>query len=355
MNLAALQDALNKEFQTPMSDFVVRYNPMLAGLTKRALATDRIWLRHKTASSHNPQVIADGSDVTVGTPGSSYKAGVLDWNTYIAEFSLPKRLLAQVIDNPQMIGQLFYTEIQDAAADLADKIAADVYSSDGTTGLTGLAAIFDNANTYAGINRATSGNEYWQGIVIDAAAAALGTGTFYDAELEFFARNAYELFSPRTSPTGFTSKAVQVIYKELFESISYDALGSAHFVNQANSGNSFGKSGVGFNGMPLLADPNCKRITSGTADTANTDRLYMVDTSKVFLAHLTPNDDPEVIRMQQLDPSKAEATDGISVQIEILGNKGESVQGYVKTYNQLVCMEPRRAGVLVKNVSNVRT
>lgn len=348
MNLAALQDALNKEFQTPMGDMVVRSNPMLAGLTKRSLSTDRIWLRHKTASAHQPEVITDGAAVTVGTPASTYGAGVLDWNTYIAKFSLPKRLLGQVQDNPEMLGQLFYTEIQDAAADLSDKIAQDIYQSTGSAGLAGLPAIFDTANTYAGIDRTSAA--YWQALVVDAAAGALGTGTFYDAELAWFGRNKNELFSPRVSPVGFTSKTLQVIYKELFENISYDALGTAHYVNQANAGNSFGKSGVGFNGMPILADPNCVPV----GDTAATDRMYIVNPASLFLAHLTPNDDSEVVRMQQLDPSKGEATDGIQIQIEILGNTGESIQGYVKTYCQLVCQDPTKAGVLIKNISNVR-
>ena len=349
MNLAALQDALNKEFQTPMGDLIARSNPMLAGLTKRSLSTDRIWIRHKAASAHAPEVIADGSAVTVGTPASTYGAGVLDWNTYISKFSLPKRLLGQVQDNPEMLGQLFYSEIADAAADLSDKIAQDVYLSTGSAGLTGLPAIFDTANTYAGIDRSTAA--YWRGLVVDAATAALSTGTFYDAELAYFDRNKFELFSPRVNPVAFTSKTLQVIYKELFENISYDALGAAHFVNQANAGNSFGKSGVGFNGMPILADANCK---PATGDTADTDRMYMVNPSSLFLAHLSPNDDSDVVRMQQLDPSKGEATDGLQIQIEILGNTGESVQGYVKTYCQLVCQDPTKAGVLIKNVSNVR-
>lgn len=349
MNLAALQAALNKEFQPGMADLIARSNPMLAGLPKKSLATDRIWLRHKSGSEHNPRVIADGVDVTIGSPASTYNAGVLDWSTYVSEFKVPKRLLAQVQDNPEMLGQLFYSEIKDAVADLGDKIAADVYESDGSSGLVGLSEIMNTGNTYAGIDRST--NAYWNGLVVDAAAAALGTGLFYDAEQAFFDRNKMELFSPRVSPVGFTSKAVQIIYKELFEQISYDALGTAHFVNQANAGSSFGKSGVGFNGMPIIADANCKRLT---ADTAATDRLYMVDTSQVFLAHLSPNDDPEVVRMQQMDSSKGEATDGLNIQIEILGNSGESISGYVKTYVQLVCANPTKAGVLVKNISNVR-
>jgi hypothetical protein len=56
--------------------------------------------------------------------------------------------------------------------------------------------------------------------------------------------------------------------------------------------------------------------------------------------------------MQQLDARKAPIAENIRVQIEILGNTGESVKGYLKTYVQLVCDRPSQAGVLIKNVSN---
>lgn len=351
IDLTALQAALNKEFQEPMSDLIARSNPLLAAMPKRAMSTDRIWLRHKSASNHNPRVITDGTAVTVGDPQSDRKAGVLDWSTYISEFKLPKRLLGQVVGNPAMIGQLFKDEIDDAVADLADKISQDLFAGDVANGLVGLASVFNDSGTYAGINRATGANAYWRGLVVDAAVAAaagpLSTSLMYLAEKAFFLRNKYELFSPRVSPTTLTSKDVQLMYKELFEQISYDALGSAHFVNQANAGDSFGKSGVGFSGSPILAEPN---IGAASGDISGSSRMYILDTNQIFLATLTPNDDPDVVRMQQLDASKAPATDGLNCQIEILGNTGELITGYVKTYIQVVSQAPPRAGVVIKNI-----
>lgn len=356
MELSDLQAVLNKEFQEPMSDLVARSNPMLAGLTKRALATDRIWLRHKSASDHNARTVLDGAAVTIGDPSSERRAGVLDWSTYISEFKLPKRLLGQVQNNPAMIGQLFQDEIQDAAKDLADKIAADLGGGDSVNGLSGLQSVFGAANTYAGINRATAGNEYWHGLNVNAAAADLSTSIFYDAEEEWFKRNFTGLFDGEV-PAIFTTKRVQRKYKELFEQISYDALSTAHFVNQANAGNQFGKSGVAFQGAPIIPDRNIVSASTDTGYNANpalstTDRLYIVKPNALFLAFLEPNDDPEVVRMQQISASKAPTAENIRVQIEILGNTGESVQGYVKTYIQLVCEKPPEAGVLIRNVTN---
>lgn len=348
MNLTDLQDVLNKEFQEPMSDLVARSNPMLAGLTKRALATDRVWLRHKSASDHNPRTIADGADVGIGDPASVRKAGVLDWSTYISEFKVPKRLLAQVQSNPAMIGELFQDEVQDAAKDLADRIAADVYAGDTVNGLVGLKSIFNKTNTYAGIDRAAAANanDYWHGLVVDAAGGDISTSVFYDAEEAWFDRNFNGLFGT-DSPVIFTTKRLERKYKELFETISYDALSAAHFVNQANASGNLGKSGVAFQGAPIIADHN----VDSNGDTADTNRLYIVKPSSVFLAFLDPNVDPEVQRMQQISASKGPTSENIRVEIEIIGNSGESVKGYVKTYVQLVCEKPSQAGVLIKNVS----
>jgi hypothetical protein len=347
VNIEALQAALNKEFQEPLQDFVIRSNPLLASLPKRSLATDKIWLRHKTGSAHNPRPILDGADVTVGNPASTFSAGSLEWATYISEFSVPKRLLGQVQRNPAAIGQIFQTEVQDAAADLADRLAADIFGGVTANGLVGMQTVFSNTGTYATIDRASAANAYWRGLEVDAAAADLSTSLFYDAQELWFATNKNQLFTPQNSPVGITSQRLLRKYQEMFEQISYDALPQSHFVNQANASGFFGRSGVGFSGAPLIADPNI----SSAGDTADTDRIYLLNPDSVFLASLSPNDDPEVVRMQQLDASKAPTAENLALQIEILGNAGERVTGYVKTYVQLVCDAPNKAGVVIKNVS----
>lgn len=353
MNLTDLQAALNKEFQDPMSDMIVRDRPLLSAMPKRAMATDRIWLRNQNASAHNPRTILDGATVTITDPGTTYGNGVLDWATYISEFKLPKRLLAQVVGNPAMLGQLFKNEITNATLDLADLIAQDIFKGAVSNGLTGLKSIMSATGTYAGINRATAGNEYWRGLEVDAAVSSavgpLSTSLFYLAEKAYYEATRKELFMGNR--VAFTSKDVQLMYKTLFESIDYSSLADAHFVNQANGGNSFGKSGVAFNGAPILTEPNID-VTGDIADSA---RIYILNPSSFFLANLTPNDDPEVVRMQQLNPATAPEASGLNVQIEILGNQGEYVAGYVKTYIQMVCMSPRDVGVVIKNVDGVYT
>lgn len=345
-SLIELQSVLNKEFQEPMSDLIARSNPLLAGLPKRSLATDRIWLRHKSASDHDAEPILDGATVTAGNPKSTRAAGVLDWSTYVAKFGLPKRLLGQVQNNPEMVGQLFRDEIMDAVKDLADRISSDLFKGDTANGIVGLKSILSGTNTYAGIDRSVAANAYWRGLVVDAAAGDLSTSRFYDAEETYFNRNYGPLFDG--SAVVFTTKRLQRKYAELFETIDYSSLATAHFVNQANSSGQFGRSGVGFQGAPFVPH----HLVDSTGDTAATDRLYVLRPGSMFLANLQPNDDPDVARIQHIDARNAQNIDGLNVQIEILGNVGERIEGYVKTYVQLVCPAPSEAGVAVINVAN---
>lgn len=348
LNFAAVQDVLNVEFQEPLSDQIARSNPMLAGINKRSLQTQRIFLKNEAASTHEAAPVADGSVITVGSPTTTFSQGILDWSTYKATFKVNKRVLAQTADQPAALGMLFGNEVMNAAKDLADRIAADMFLGVTANGLVGLQTIFDEDRTYAGIDSTTA--PYWDGNVVDAAGAALSTDLMYDVEEAFFGRTLYDFYSARVNGTGFLSKRMQRIYKNLFESIDYSSLSTAHFVNQANASGQLGRTAVGFNGTPFIPDVNS---VPAAGDTADTDRIYFVDTNEIFLAGLTPGGDPGVRALQEIDAAQyAEPLEGLPVSIEILGNQGEFVAGYVKTYIQLVCPRPGFAGVVLKNVSN---
>lgn len=57
---------------------------------------------------------------------------------------------------------------------LAALINTQLFTGDGTSNsLVGLTTALEDGNTYAGINRATSGNEYWRSHVLDAATDPL--------------------------------------------------------------------------------------------------------------------------------------------------------------------------------------
>jgi hypothetical protein len=105
------------------------------------------------------------SDVTVFTSDKKTRA-TLDYATYHEAFSLSGKAMAgaRATGNPEQLADLFMEEIKEALTRLAARISQKLYTGDGTTdefaGLTQLA--LKSTGTYAGINRATAGNEAWR-------------------------------------------------------------------------------------------------------------------------------------------------------------------------------------------------
>ena len=345
----------NRVFQEPLNDLIARSNPTLRAMEKRGVASDRIYLKYKDASNHGAGGIADGAEVTFdGTEGSDRKAAVLDFKTYISKFRVTKRTMAQMASQPGSIGRILQDEIQDAALDLADKISTDLWGRGGTaTQITGIQAVIDTANTYAGVDRSLAANSGWRGLVKNAAngatAGELSTNLLYSMDDLFFARNKYGWRERASMFTGILSPGILTKYSQLFTSIDLASLSTSHFVNQMNNTGNLGDSTVGFLGVPFARD--AAALIDTTNDLANTGRLYILDMSKMFLATLAPGPDANV--HQVLGAQTAPVVDGLRFEIEFLGNKGESVEGYVRTYVELVAPEPPKAGVALKNVNAV--
>ena len=334
-----------------MADLINRSNPVLRAMNKRAVSSDAIYLKGKLSSEHNPGTLVDGAAVTVPADSKvTFSNAELPWATYYATFSVPKRLMDEVSANPGTPGRIIQTEIAEAAEDLADKIAADIFAGTIANGLVGLIDILDDANTYAGIDRAVAGNENWQATVVDnqiagPAPGEISTAALYSLESAFFAKNGYGWRERPGMFTGVTDAAIMDKYSALLESIDLSALSTAHFVNQANATGQLGYGNIGFLGVPFIRDRNLV----ATGDLASSSRLYFIDMSKIDLCVLTPSPDANVHRLQGF--TSAPTVDGINAKIEILGNTGESVQGYVKTYIQLATDNPKAAGAVLKNIA----
>lgn len=355
LNQAAVQDVANRIFQEPLRDWINRANPVLQAMTKRAVASDKIYIKGTLGSSHGAGPVADGSTVTfAGTEGTTYAAPTLDWATYIAKFSVNKRALEAMQGQPGALGNLLQTEIQNAAKDLADDIAADIFAGAVSNGLVGMQAIVDDANTYAGIDRSSAANANFRATVLDVGTGGppvdttteLSTNILYEADELFFAANGYGFTEQPGRFTGVTQRQIMTKYKQLMENIDLAALGSAHFVNQANATGQLGMGSVGFAGVPFLRDRN---VVAASGDLADSGRLYILDMSYIDLAVLEPNAELSLVHQVQ-GYQTADTTDGIRAYIEFLGNSGEVVQGYVKAYVQIACPDPKRAGLVIKNI-----
>jgi hypothetical protein len=324
-------------------------------MTKRAVASDKIYIKGTLSTSHAAGPVADGSAVTfAGTEGTTYAAPTLDWSTYIAKFAVNKRAMEAMQNQPGVIGNLLQTEIQNAAKDLADQIAGDIFAGAVSNGLVGMQAIIDDANTYAGVDRSVADNANFRATVLDVGTGGppvtttteLSTNILYEADELFFAANGYGFTEQPGRFTGVTQRQIMTKYKQLMENIDLSALGSAHFVNQANASGQLGMGSVGFAGVPFLRDRN---VVAAAGDLADSGRLYILDMNYIDLAVLEPN--PQMSLIHQVQGYRtADTTDGIRTYIEFMGNTGEVIQGYVKAYVQLASPDPKRAGLVIKNV-----
>ncbi|MEM0337958.1 MAG: phage major capsid protein [Candidatus Caldarchaeum sp.] len=334
----------------PLADLIARSNPLLRSLPKRAVASDAIYLRTKMSSDHNARAIEDGSAVILDSPKTNYVAGKLDWATYIAEFSIPKRLIAQAEGQPGMLGRLVLAEIEDAAKDLADKIAVDLWGGTTANGLVGMQTVVANNNTYAGIDRTVASNANWRAVVTDAGGAEISSSLMRIMDRNFFNRNKYGFLEAPTKFTGMTTAAFMAKYAGLLTDVNISLTSGTVPAIQANALNrgmleDFG-SVIGYAGIPFLRNAN---ISIPDTDTADTSRLYILDPEYWFLATLS-NDLSEAAVHQTLGANVAPVVDGIRADVEILGNTGEILNGYIKTYVQLVCTDPAKGGTVLKNV-----
>lgn len=345
-----LQGVLNKIFNEPVSDLIARNNPFLRSITKRAVASDAIYLKTAMTSNHAAGPIADGSTVAInGSEQTNYVGGSLPWATYAARFSIPKRLLSQTASNPGVLGRLLQSEIENAAKDLSDRIASDLWGGATVNGLIGMQEVLDDDNTYAGIDRSTSDNANWRAVVTNANGNEISSALLYQMDANFFNRNRYGFLERPQLFTGVTDAAFMSKYSALLTDVNIAVTSGTIPAIQANALNrgmlaDFG-SLIGFSGIPFVRNANVVRANT---DLANTSRLYILDPNYWFLATLTPS--PEAAVHQALGAQTAPVVDGIRAEIEILGNTGEVVNGYIKTYIQLVCTDPAKGGTVLKNI-----
>lgn len=99
---------------------------------------------------------------------------------YSATVGITKEEKLKNVGKKEVLVKMLETQMKGAEETLREEIGTDCYSDgslvQGMNGVVGLRAVVDNDNTYAGINRSTAGNEYWQ--------ANIDTTSYTDGNLE---------------------------------------------------------------------------------------------------------------------------------------------------------------------------
>lgn len=356
LDYTTLAAVLNQTFQEPLQNLIVRSNPILNAIAKPRMGTSHILVKNISGSTRSVGPVADRAVITTAaTDKINFSDGSLQWATYRATFQLPSRAVAAVSGQPGALGKLFETELVEAGKDLADSIAKDLLNGSVANGLVGIRSAISSTGTYAGIDRSVV--TPWQSVEVDGqlnatTAGQLSTAVLRTLDTQYFNANGMGL-QDRSTMIGFTSPELYAKYTQFMENANLASLTTAFFRNTTLS--ELGVTNVGFMGIPIKRSRELSttyNAAATTGDIAGSQRLYFMDFAEMYLAVLDPTLDPELIQVQNIQGISAGVdSDGLPVEIQILGKRGEMIEGYLRTYIQFVVPNPKKAGCVIKNLS----
>jgi hypothetical protein len=279
---------------------------------------------------------SEGADA-VNFGGDVQAQAILTWglnraNPHATSLSLDAAASAY---DPTGNKQLWARTIVNHSAALAERINAQCFTGAGTTGnIAGLDVAIDDANTYAGINRATGGNEYWRSTVVDPGSATAPTFALLRDDV----RVIYEKCG-RNPDLAVCSPAVFNKIGSLFDATRRNV----EFVNTARGGVKLdmGFEALELDGMFFIKE---RHATAG--------RIYYLQTDLMELATLPS---AEQRMLEQVGAFTVQANDGFGVvplafKYEMLAKTGASEKAQILSNAQLIVRRPNAFGVR-KNVS----
>lgn len=330
INLSEVQNVLNQTFAPALADQLNNRVDVVRLVPKTIGGGKNIAFDVKVASDHVAGSYADGATMTGGggNAKSTRVPAILQWKLVKAEFSLSGLALATASSSgPAALANLFKTEIQDAARDLAVSLATQFYG-DGTGNtnldLDGLGAIIATSGTYAGINRATYSTWRATRLANGAVARALTKNLMDQAERAVFRASGFRPSVIVTTPEVYTK------YEALFDSVVR--------TDSANRVYSLGAEALAYKGIPVIRDARCP---AGT--------MYFLSVDCCRFEQLPPLGMAEGNQLVQgyqpiVDP---EGNVGLQVGIELLGKTGDKIDGFLKVYGNMACTNPNQQAVIV--------
>jgi hypothetical protein len=280
------------------------------------------------AAGHIAENYSDGADAA-NFGSDAQDDAILSWALYRAPFHVTKLAMDAAGSSGTPVGNqsLWAANLKDANATLVDLLEDEIFNGAGTgTLIAGFdVAIGDDTNTYATINRATGGNEYWHPYVVDPGVAT--NLTFQQLRTDIGAIGDECGESPDLA---FCGTAVFNQVAALFDS-------NRRWESVTTSRGSI-KLDNGYEGIQV---DNCMFVKARKA-TANT--IYYVNSNFVHIETLPDSTyPPEVYQMIQADDGYGSVPLGFHY--EMLAKNGPASRAEVLAQAQLVVKRPNSCGV----------
>lgn len=282
------------------------------------------------------ETYAEGADPT-NFGSDAQEAAVLNWAQYWAPFHVSGLSQAAAATSASPTGNvgMWARNLIDSGSALSSKINSELYVGPGTARtIAGLdVAIGTAANTYAGINRATS--TYFESNQFNAAgpAAALTFAQIRSDMQAIYIASGYRPDVAMVHPNVLAKMATLFDPQKqyVFETTRDVTSAAGSFKLEGGIG------GIRFDGCVFVED---KDATDG--------KIYYLNTQKVHLETLPMN--LAMIPGMSDEVMSLVAGDGFGplpfgFQLEMIGKTGDSDKAFMKSYLQLCVEQPNACGV----------
>lgn len=253
-----LNNVTRAKFIKVIKDQIYERTPLFnrfftAGRVKPMTGTSLAWSTIK--SMHSPVGIYSGYDTLANQPTNPTQNASLSTANYYATLAISVEEEKKNTGSMEKLLDMVKIQFDNAMATLKNRLSTDLYGAGtaiaGRNVVIGLQAAVDSDNTYAGINRSTAGNEYWQaGVNASAHTIANMKDSTSTSYLPSLMRTAFTTATHNGSPDLIvTTKAVYNIYQDIAQ------VGNLRFNNEVAN---LGFGGVEFGpGVTMIFDDFC--------------------------------------------------------------------------------------------------
>lgn len=284
---------------------------------------------------------AEGADASAFDSDVQHKAN-LPWAQVRSNFSISglARAAAASSRSPTANLNQWGREMVNATTKIASVVNQSLY-----TGLAGQTpgqivgleqAVGSLTNTYAGINRSTGGNEFWQpGVVSDPGSSTPITLDLVRSDI----RAIYEK-SGEKPDLAMVSPATFAKISKLFDGGRQYQIPAVHSLAKGVVTFEGGTSGITFDGVTFVEDKDCASNDGYSSDGV----IYYLNSQYVELKVLPSSIHPRLDPGTVLTANSGFGSVPLMLDYEMLATTGDAKKAEIRGYMQLVCTKPSTCG-----------